>query len=184
MTNSSAFRLDEAIPILERTPAALDALLRGLPDTWTHRNEGGTTWNAFDIVGHLIFADRTDWLPRLHRILENGETRPFDPFDRHGQVKASAGKSLDQLLDEFSVVRRESVLELRSLNLQPADMERRGQHPALGPVTASELLSTWAAHDLNHLHQLSRVMAHQYRDLVGPFAAYLGVMHCEGHSAA
>src|SRR5690348_11580524 len=184
MYNSSSFRLDEAIPILERTPAALDALLRGLPDMWTHRNEGGTTWNAFDIVGHLIFADRTDWLPRLHRILENGETRPFDPFDRHGQVKASAGKSLDQLLDEFSVVRRESVLELRSLNLQPADMARRGQHPALGPVTASELLSTWAGHGPHHLPQLSRVMAHQYRDLVGPFAAYLGVMHCEGHSAA
>lgn len=183
MTNSFTFRLDEAIAVLQRTPAALDALLRGLPDTWVYRNEGGTTWNAFDIVGHLIFADRTDWLPRLHRILENGETRPFDPFDRQGQIKASSGKSLDQLLDEFAVVRRESVAELRSLSLQPADLERRGRHPALGPVTASELLSTWAAHDLNHLHQLSRVMAYQYRNFVGPFAAYLGVMHCEGHSA-
>ena len=183
MTNTSAFQLNEAIPILERTPAALHALLRGLPEAWTHRNEGGATWNAFDIVGHLIFADRTDWLPRLHRILDNGETRPFDPFDRQGQIQASKGKSLDQLLDEFAAVRRECLAELRSLNLQPADLERRGKHPALGPVTVSELLSTWAAHDLNHLHQLSRVMAYQYRNFVGPFAAYLGVMHCEGHSA-
>ena len=133
-------------------------------------------------VGHLVFADRTDWLPRTRVILETGETRAFDPFDRVGQVRESQGKSLEQLLDEFTRVRDESLTALRAFNLQPRDFDRRGRHPALGTVTLSELLATWAVHDLTHLHQLTRVMAHQYRDAVGPFGAYLGVLHCGGHS--
>ena len=175
--------LDHTVSLLARTPAALDALLRDLPETWTLRNEGENTWSAFDIVGHLIHGDRTDWMPRARVILQFGETRAFEPFDRWGQARASEGKSLGQLLDEFERLRRESLGELRALNLQPEDLERRGRHPALGVVTLSELLATWAAHDLTHLHQISRVMAHQYRDAVGPWSAYLGVMQCAGHSA-
>jgi hypothetical protein len=183
MQIAEAFDLERTVSILTRTPGSVDALLRGLPDFWIHQNEGKDTWTPFGIVGHLIFADRTDWMPRLVRILEQGEHVPFDPFDRLGQVQASHGKTLDQLLSEFAQVRSECLVELRKLDLQPPDLERRGKHPALGTVTASELLATWAVHDLNHLHQLSRVMAHQYRNSTGPFQAYLGVLHCHGHGA-
>jgi len=175
--------LQDTIALLSHTPAALNALLRDLPDVWTRRNEGDKTWSAFDIVGHLIHGERTDWIPRTKIILESGEARPFDKFDRWAQARESEGKTLPQLLDEFARVRGESLAELRRLNLQPRDLARRGRHPALGDVTLSQLLATWAAHDLTHLHQISRVMAHQYRDAVGPWTAYLGVMHCEGHSA-
>ncbi|HKN60730.1 MAG TPA: DinB family protein [Candidatus Acidoferrales bacterium] len=178
-----AQNLEHTISLLARTPAALDALLRDLPDAWTLRNEGENTWSAFDIVGHLVHGDRTDWMPRAKMILQFGETRAFEPFDRWGQARESEGKSLGQLLDEFARVRRDSLAELRTLNLRPEDLARRGRHPALGVVTLSELLATWAAHDLTHLHQISRVMAHQYRKAVGPWGAYLGVMHCAGHSA-
>lgn len=178
-----AHDLQQTVALLRRTPAALDALLRDLPDTWTHANEGDTTWSAFDVVGHLIHGERTDWMPRVTRVLEAGETQAFDPFDRWGQEREIQGKSLDQLLDEFAHLRAESLRALGALHLQPADLERRGTHPALGVVTLSELLATWAAHDLTHLHQISRVMAHQYRTAVGPWSAYLGVLHCNGHSS-
>lgn len=174
--------LQHTIALLSRTPAALNALLRDLPEEWTHRNEGEKTWTAFDIVGHLIHGDRTDWVARAKRILEFGETKAFEPFDRLGQERESQGKSLSQLLDEFVRVRSEKLDELRSLNLSAADLEKRGLHPALGVVTLSELLATWATHDLTHLHQLSRVMAYQYRKAVGPWSKYLGVLHCDGHS--
>jgi hypothetical protein len=180
---TSKFSLAESVALLTRTPATLNALLRGLPDIWTHSNEGKDTWTAFDIVGHLISADRADWMPRVRTILENGEARTFIPFDRLAQKKESQGKSLEQLLDDFAQVRSESLTALQALNLQTADLARRGTHPALGAVTLSELLATWAVHDLTHLHQLSRVMAHQYRDAVGPWSAFLGVLQCTGHSA-
>ena len=175
--------LQYTIALLSRTPAALNGLLRDLPEAWTHSNEGDNTWNVFDVVGHLIHADRTDWLPRARKILQFGESQPFDPFDRLGQVKASQGKSLPQLLDEFAQVRSECLNELRSLNLQSTDFARRGLHPALGSVTLSELLATWAVHDMTHLHQISRIIAYQYREAVGPFGEYLGVLKCAGHSS-
>ncbi len=175
--------LEHTISLLARTPAALNALLRDLPETWTIRNEGENTWSAFDIVGHLIHGELTDWIPRARMILELGETRAFEPFDRWAQERESQGKSLAQLLDDFARLRSENLNALRALNLQPADLKRRGRHPALGVVTLSELLATWAVHDLTHLHQISRVMAHQYQDGVGPWSAYLGVLHCAGHSA-
>ncbi len=169
------FILTEAIALLARTPATLDALLRGLPDVWVRGNEGRIkeegsrdekdTWSPFDIVGHLIVGERTDWMPRARIILEHGEARPFDPFDR------------------FARLRKENLVALHALNLQPEDMVRRGKHPELGVVTLDQLLATWAVHDLTHLHQISRVMANQYRDAVGPWIAYLGVLHCNGHSA-
>jgi len=172
----------DAIALLERTPAVLDALLRNLPDAWTQTNEGPDTWTVFDVLGHLIHGERTDWMPRVKIILEAGETRAFEPFDRLAQQRESAGMSLPELLDVFAGLRRESLDQLRALNLQPPDVERRGRHPALGVVTLGQLISTWVVHDLTHLHQISRVMAHQYRDAVGPWSAYLGVLQCEGHS--
>ncbi len=174
--------LDNTVSLLARTPATLNALLRDLPETWTRRNEGGTTFNAFDVVGHLIHGDQTDWIPRAKMILEFGESRPFEPFDRRAQERASQGKSLPQLLDDFTRIRSEKLRELQALNLKPADLERRGRHPVLGVVTLSQLLATWAAHDLTHLHQISRILAHQYRDEVGPWTKFLGVMLCNGHS--
>ena len=177
------FSLPDTIELLSRTPSTLYALLHGLPEIWVHRSEGKDTWSAFDIVGHLIAGERTDWLERTRVIMEHGEGRLFDPFDRFAQFKQTEGKSIDELLEEFSNLRSDNLAALRALNLQPKDLARRGTHPALGAVTLSELLATWAVHDLTHLHQLSRVMAHQYRDAVGAWSAYLGVLNCAGHSA-
>jgi hypothetical protein len=173
--------LENTVALLERTPAALDALLRGLPEVWTHRNEGEGTFTAVDVVGHLIYADKADWMPRARMILEFGEARPFEPFDRWGHVQECKGRTLPQLLDEFTRVRARCLDELRALNLTPEQLNLRGRHPALGAVTLSDLLATWAAHDLTHLHQVSRIMAHQYRGEVGPFGAFLGVLKCNGH---
>ena len=175
--------LQHTISLLTRTPAALNALLRDLPETWTLRNEGEKTWSAFDVVGHLIHGERTDWLPRARMVMKAGETQTFEPFDRWGHVRESQAKSMGQLLDEFAGLRSENLIELRAWKLRPQDLERRGRHPALGVVTLSQLLATWAAHDLTHLHQVSRVMAHQYREAVGPWSAYLGVLQCTAHSA-
>ena len=175
--------LEQTIALLSRTPAVFDALLRDQIEFWTRRNEGENTMTPFEIVGHLIYADRVDWLPRTNVILQYGEAKPFDAFDRRGHEREIAGKSLSELLSEFAQVRAESLATLRALNLSETDLARRGRHPALGTVTLSQLLATWAAHDLTHLHQLSRVLAHQYREAVGPFSAYLGVMDCNGHSS-
>ena len=177
------FDLEETIALLSRTPSSLNALLRELPECWILGSEGARTWSPFDIVGHLIHGERTDWMPRARRILEEGESRAFDPFDRLAQERESQGKSLPQLLDEFAQLRSENLDALRGLNLQPEDFNRRGLHPALGVVTLSQLLATWAVHDLTHLHQLARVMAYQYGEVVGPWSAYLGVLHCQGHGS-
>jgi hypothetical protein len=175
--------LPQTISLLAHTPAALNALLRDLPESWTLQNEGENTWNAFDIVGHLIHGERTDWMPRAKMILHFGESQPFEPFDRWGQMRESQGKSLNQLLDEFARLRSENLRELRALNLQQKELNLLGRHPALGVVALSQLLATWAVHDLTHLHQISRVMAHQYCDAVGPWRQYLGVLQCAGHSS-
>jgi hypothetical protein len=173
--------LQDTIALLTRTPAALNALLRDLPEEWTHRNEGEDTWSVVDIIGHLIHGEQTDWMPRGKMILQYGETQAFEPFNREGFSHES--QSLAQRLDDFARLRSENLDQLRALNLQPKDLERRGQHPALGAVTLSQLLATWAAHDLTHLHQISRVVAHQYREAVGPWSKFLGVLQCNGHSS-
>jgi hypothetical protein len=177
-------KLEDTISLLSRTPAALDALLRDLPETWTLRNEGENTWTVFDVVGHLVHGERTDWMSRARMILQFGESRTFEPFDRLGQVRESQSKSLGQLLDEFARLRSENLSELRALNLRQEDLELRGRHPVFGVVSLSELLATWATHDLTHLHQISRIMAHQHRAAVGPWSVYLGVLQCTGHSAS
>lgn len=175
--------LVSTIALLSNTPSALEALLRDLPETWTHCNEGDGTLTAFDIVAHLIQAEQANWITRTKWLLEFGENRPFESFVRQPDSGKVSGKSLAQLLGEFAWLRSENVNTLRALKLQPSDLEKPGMHPALGRVTLGELLATWAAHDLTHLHQLTRVMAHQYREAVGPFRQYLGVMKCDGHSA-
>jgi hypothetical protein len=175
--------LSNTVALLTRTPAVLDALLRHLPDAWTRSHEGENTWSAFEVVGHLVHAERADWMPRLRLILGSWEAREFEPFDRTGHVRELQGKSLEELLDEFARVRSDNLTDLRGLKLGEDDLDRRGLHPALGSVTLSQLLATWAAHDLTHLHQISRVMAHQYREAVGPWSEYLGVLQCRGHSS-
>ena len=160
----------------------MNTLLRDLPQAWTHSNEGEKTWTAYDVVGHLIHGERTDWIPRAQRILQFGESKPFDKFDRTAQERESKGKSLPQLLDEFAALRAENIQKLRGMKLKPEDFARRGTHPALGPVTLGQLIAGWPVHDMTHLHQLSRILAHQYREAIGPWVAYMGVMRCTGHS--
>ena len=174
--------LPHIIALLTRTPPTLAALLHNLPDP--HANEGDSTWSPYDILGHLLHGDRTDWLPRVRTILEHGETSPFAPFDRTAQLNQPQDQPLNQLLDDFASLRAENLATLQSLHLQPEDLARRGTHPVFGSVTLAQLLATWAAHDLTHLHQLTRVLAHPYRAAVGPWSAYLGVLHCTGHSAS
>ena len=177
------YNLEKSIALIARTPAVLDTMLRDLPDEWTMSNEGDGSWSAYDIVGHLIHGELTDWLPRARRILEHGESKPFDKFDRFAQERESKGKSLGQLLDEFARLRAENIRQLRALNLSQQDLAKKGKHQVLGTVTMSQLLATWPAHDLTHLHQLSRVLAHQSREAVGPWTKFLGVMQCQGHSS-
>jgi hypothetical protein len=171
-----SFVMEEALAILARTPATLDALLRGLPDGWTAAHEGGSTWSPFDVIGHLIHGERTDWLPRARIILEHGDARPFDKFDRLAQFAAAEGRTLASLLDEFAALRQHNLHELALLRLEDADLDRRGRHPELGVVTLRQLLATWVAHDLDHVVQISRALARQYSDQVGPWRAYLRII--------
>lgn len=168
--------LGDAVAILERTPAVLDAMLRGLPEGWLQAHEGGDTWSPFDVLGHLIHGERTDWLARIRIILEHGGARAFDVFDRFAQFEESKGKSLPRLLDEFAALRAENLRQLAALSLSPADLQRRGTHPSLGPVTLGNLLATWVAHDCDHITQIARVIACQYTEEVGPWRAYLRVI--------
>jgi len=175
--------LTQTLALLHNTPVALSALLRDLPDSWTAKDEGEGTWTVYGVIGHLCHGERTDWMTRAKMILDFGESRTFERFDREAQGRESQGKSLGDLLDEFGRLRSENLAMLASWNLKPADLERKGRHPVFGPVTLSELLATWAIHDLTHLHQISRIMASQYRDTVGPWVKFLGVLHCDGHSS-
>lgn len=170
------FVVDEAAPLLERTPKMLDALLRGLPAGWLAAHEGGETWSAPEVIAHLIHGEHADWLPRVRVILESGDTRPFAPFDRFAHATFAGTKTLPELLDEFARLRAESLEALRALDLTEADLDRRGLHPALGPVTMRQLLATWVAHDLDHVMQISRLLARQYSDEVGPWRQYLRVI--------
>jgi hypothetical protein len=169
--------LQQTLSLLSRTPPALDALLRDLPEAWTSADEGPNTWSAFNVIGHLIDGERVNWIPRAKMILQHGENQTFEVFDRLGHLRESQGRSLPQLLDEFSQLRSVNLDELRSWNLTLDDLERRGRHPAFGVVTLSQLLAAWTVHDMTHLHQISRVLAYQYRDAVGPWSEYLGVLH-------
>lgn len=170
------FDLQEAIEVLSRTPGALRALLQDLPPGWTSNDEGPDTWSPYDVLGHLIHGERADWIARLTTILEHGEARTFESFDRFAQFRESQGKSLGDLLDELAELRERNLETLRGLDLQPEQLELRGRHPDFGTVTLGQLLATWTVHDLGHIAQIARVMAHQYADHVGPWEAYLPVL--------
>ena len=170
------FDLNDGTAVLERTPRVLNALLAGLLPAWTDATEGPETWSPFTVVGHLIHGERTDWIPRARIILAQGESRRFAPYDRFAQFSESAGKSLTQLLEEFAQLRAANLATLREWQLTDAHLALEGEHPEFGPVTLRQLLATWVAHDLGHLTQVTRVMARQYRDAVGPWRAYLSVM--------
>ncbi len=170
------FDLSSARPLLARTPVVLDTLLRDLPPAWTTCTEGPDTWSAYDVLGHLVHGERTDWMPRVRHLLEHGEAQPFPPFNRFAHFEASKGLSLADLLDTFRTLRGDSLRQLDALALAPADLVRRGRHPDFGVVTLGQLLATWVVHDLDHLTQIARVMGRQYTDAVGPWRAYLRIV--------
>lgn len=172
-----SFNLKEAIEILERTPAVLKSLLSDLSERWVFNNEGGDSWNPFDIVGHLIHGEKKDWILRTKIILEYGVEKPFEPFDRLAQFKDSEGKTLNDLLEEFAMLRKSNIDVLNKLNLNENDFKKKGIHPEFGKVTLKQLLSTWVVHDLSHIKQISRVMAKQYKKEIGPWETYLPVIN-------
>jgi uncharacterized damage-inducible protein DinB len=168
--------IDEAIPILERTPRVLRALLEGLPEPWITANEGAGTWSPFNVVGHLIDGEESDWIARATIILTEGTARPFDPFNRFGHLERDRGASLSSLLDRFERLRAENVETLRRMSLDAALLEKQGTHPDFGAVTLGQLLATWVVHDLGHIAQITRVMAKRYAADVGPWKIYLPVL--------
>jgi hypothetical protein len=168
--------IDRAIEVLTRTPPTLRSLLGGLGPHWTDRPYGEGTWSAHDVVSHLINAERTDWIPRAHHILAYGTTRPVEPFDREGYLAEGRVLPVSRLLDEFEFLRTGSVAALRALSLGAESLDRQGLHPALGPVTLRNLIATWAVHDLNHIAQIAKALAHQCKTEVGPWEAYLSIL--------
>ena len=170
------FELNQAKEVLSRTPATLNTLLRPLSESWILGNEGPDTWSPYDVVGHLIHGEETDWIPRAKLILQHGEDRAFEPFDRFAMFEKSKGKSLAELLDDFERARAGSLRELDALALTPALLEKRGRHPELGIVTLKQLLATWVVHDLGHVSQVVRAMSKQYSDAVGPWKVYLSIL--------
>jgi hypothetical protein len=167
---------DVAVPLLARTPHVLDVLLRDLGPGWVSGTEGPNTWSPYDVVGHLIHGERTDWIPRVEHLMTHGEALPFPPFDRFAQFEASAGKTLPELLHTFRDLRGESLRRLAALRLTPADLDRTGRHPEFGRVTLGQHLATWVVHDLDHLAQIARVMGRQYAEAVGPWRRYLRIV--------
>ncbi|RYY31123.1 MAG: DinB family protein [Chitinophagaceae bacterium] len=170
------FSLGKSIQILQRTPVTLIQLLDGLPEDWTMNNEGGETWSAYDVIGHLIHGERTDWVERARLILSDNPEKKFKSFDRFAQFEESKGKSLSSLLQEFKEIRAKNIEKVIQLNISSEDLNKTGVHPAFGNVTLSQLLSCWVVHDLDHISQISRVMAKQYKDEVGPWIEYLKIL--------
>jgi uncharacterized damage-inducible protein DinB len=170
------YQYEQAVEILRRTPDVLTAMLRGLPDAWTHGTEGEATWSAYDVVGHLLNGEEVDWMARARLILEHGEQRPFDTFNRAAMFEKSEGHSLDELLAAFEQARAQNLRTLSGWHLTPEQLALKGRHPTLGTVTLSQLLSTWVVHDLNHIGQIVEVMARQYGDAVGPWRVYLNIL--------
>src|SRR5205809_3797703 len=170
------FNLQVALPILERTPHVLSCMLRNLPDCWTQQNEGGDSWTVYDVIGHYIHGEKTDWIPRLKIILGDRD-KHFIPFDRFAQFKDSKGKSMDELLEEFASLRRKNIEELITIAPDDEALEKTGIHPQFGNVSLRQLLAAWVVHDLTHINQISRVMAKQYDQEVGPWKAYMGILN-------
>ncbi len=171
------YNINQAIEILEQTPKTLQQFLSNLSDDWIFCNEGGETWSAFDIVGHLIHGEKTDWITRTNIILNNSENKTFEPYNRFAQFENSKGKTLNDLLKEFTELRSKNLEYLKSLNISVEDFNLKAIHPELGEVTLKHLLATWVTHDLGHIAQISRVMAKQYKDQVGPWVEYISILN-------
>jgi len=170
------YSIERSLEILERTPAVLDTILSGIDDDWVMNNEGPETFSPYDVIGHLVHGERTDWTARTKRILEFGDTKTFDLWNRFAQYEESKGKTLQQLLDEYSIIRKENIEWLKSLQLTETDLDKKGMHPKLGSVTLRNLLATWVAHDLTHIAQVARVMAKQYKEEMGPWPEFFRIL--------
>ena len=170
------FRMDRAVELLSRTPAALRSLLAGVSDDWARSDEGPETWSPFVSLGHLTFAEETNWIPRARMILEHGESRAFEPLDRLAQFERYRHLSLERLLDAFAEWRGTNLATLAAMNLTPERLARRGTHPDFGPVTLSQLLATWTVHDMNHIGQIAQTLAKQYREAIGPWRQFLPIV--------
>ena len=170
------YSIERSIEILERTPAVLDSMLAGIGDDWVMNNEGPETFSPYDVIGHLVHGEKTDWTARTKRILEFGDTKPFEVWNRFAQYEESKGKTLQQLLEEFAAIRKENIAWFKSLQLTEADLDKKGMHPKLGSVTLRNLLATWVVHDLTHIAQVARVMAKQYKEQTGPWIEYLKIL--------
>jgi DinB superfamily len=171
------YSLERSYEILDRTPAVLQALLSGLPDDWVLPNEGPETFSPYDVIGHLVHGEKTDWVVRAKMILEFGNTQTFVKWNRFAQYEESKGKSLQQLLDEFAAIRKENMVWFKALNLTEDDLDRQGMHPVLGDVTLRHLLATWVVHDLTHIAQITRVMAKQYKTEMGPWPEFFRILN-------
>ena len=171
------YSLERSYEILDRTPAVLQTLLAGLPDDWVMPNEGPETFSPYDVIGHLVHGEKTDWVVRTKMILEFGNTQTFEKYDRFAQYEESKGKSLQQILDEFAAIRKENMIWFKSLNLTEDDLNRKGMHPVLGDVTLRNLLATWVVHDLTHIAQITRVMAKQYKTEMGPWPEFFRILN-------
>lgn len=170
------FELSQAILILKKTPTTLISFLKDLPEEWSHKNEGNNTWSAFDIIGHLIHGEKTDWIPRARIILGDNSNKDFEPFDRFAQFENSKGKTLNELLTSFNKLREENIRHLLAMNISENDLDKEGVHPEFGNVSLKQLLATWVTHDLGHIAQITRVMAKQYKHEVGPWKEYIGIL--------
>jgi len=168
--------IEHTIQILERTPHALHALLYNANEEWTKKNEGGETWSPYDVIGHLIHCDEYNWIPRIQIVLSDSVVRKFEPLDRFAQLEKSKGKTINQLLDEFIKIRFSNIAKLRTLNITDEQLTKTAIHPEFGSVNLSQLISTWLVHDLDHISQIARVMAKQYKDDVGPWIQYMRVL--------
>ncbi len=171
------YSFETAYEILERTPLVLSSLLRGLNENWVMNNEGADTFSPFDVVGHLLHGEKTDWTVRIRRILEHGDAMPFEPYDRFAQFEESKGKNLMQLLDEFEQLRNKNLTWLKSLELNETELDKKGMHPSLGEVTLRNLMATWVVHDLTHIAQITRVMAKQYKEEMGPWPEFFRILN-------
>ena len=171
------FDFDKSIPILERTPGIIRSLLSGLDGSWIENNDGEKTWSPFDVVGHLIHGEKTDWIARMNIILNEGTSRPFDPYDRFAQFEDSKGKTISMLLDEFESLRKSDLDTLKRLKPDQATLDLKGMHPSLGEVSLRQLLSTWTVHDLIHICQITKTMARQYKEEVGPWLQYINTIN-------
>ena len=171
------FEISKTLQILERTPSVIEALLKDLNEEWIMNNEGGDTWSPYVVTAHLLWADKTDWMPRIKKIIDEGSNKILPPFDRFGQFEDSKGKSFDDLIEEFKKLRQKNISQLKIILSKKGLLGKRGVHPEFGEVTLQQLLSTWAVHDLAHLSQITRVMAQQYKQEIGPWAAYISLMN-------